>query len=55
MISSIENIYGSVSSDTLIGDNQSNVINAVGGTDTIQGNNGNDIFIFPLVHSSREY
>ena len=47
LISSIENIYGSILSDTLIGDNQPNMINAVGGMDTIQGNNGNDTFIFP--------
>ncbi len=41
----IENLKGSAFSDTLIGDDQNNVINGLGGNDLIKGEGGNDTLI----------
>ncbi len=46
-VSGVENIQGSMFNDTLVGDNNANIINAIGGVDVISGNGGNDRFIFP--------
>ena len=46
--SGIENLNGSALDDILTGNDNPNVINAIGGNDTITGNGGNDLFIFPL-------
>ena len=47
LVSNIENMNGSALNDILTGDNNANTINAVGGNDTISGNGGNDLFVFP--------
>jgi Ca2+-binding RTX toxin-like protein len=41
---SIENIVGSISSDTLTGNTGANVLNGNGGTDTMRGGGGADIY-----------
>ena len=45
-VNAIENINGSPDNDTLIGDNNANVINGLAGNDQMTGNSGNDTFLF---------
>lgn len=39
----IQNIYGTLARDVLVGDNQNNILDGVVGGDTLRGNGGNDI------------
>ena len=42
----IENLEGSINWDTLIGDDQANILSGLGGVDTYTGNGGADRFVF---------
>jgi len=42
----IENLSGSAHHDTLVGDENDNILNGKGGTDTLTGNDGADRFVF---------
>lgn len=48
----IENIFGSAHNDLLIGSGADNLLNGLGGIDTLQGGLGNDIFIVDNVADS---
>ena len=50
--SSIENLTGSAKNDTLTGDKNANVIEGLGGNDTLTGGGGADRFVFNSVEDS---
>lgn len=45
-VTNIQNVVGGAANDTLIGDNNANVLNGDLGNDTLTGNGGNDTFQF---------
>ncbi|WP_343713628.1 hypothetical protein [Inquilinus sp.] len=45
MLTSIENLYGSVGEDHLTGDNGANALNGAFGNDTLNGNGGDDVLV----------
>ena len=48
ILTNIENLVGSEFSDTLVGDTNNNIIEGLGGGDTMTGGGGQDTFVFGL-------